>query len=57
MQEAFSNNRQGKRRMSRKEIETSKKNMKKVPIIEKKSQEYHKAEEVEAEQLLNKIKN
>lgn len=57
MQEVFSNNRQGKKRMSRKEIETSKKNMKKVPIIEKKSQEYHKAEEAEAEQLLNKIKN
>jgi hypothetical protein len=57
MQESYSNSRQSKRRMSRKEIEATKKNMKKVPIIQQKSQEYHKAEEQEAENLLNKIKN
>lgn len=57
MQESYSNSRQSKRRMSRKEIEATKKNMKKVPIIQQKSQEYHKAEEQEAENLLNKMKN
>lgn len=31
--------------------------MKKVPIIAQKSEEYHKTEEREAENLLNKIKN
>ncbi len=57
MQETYSNGKQGKRWISHKELEIIKKNMKKVPIIQKKSQEYHQIEEQEAENLLNKIKN
>ena len=57
MQETYSNGKQGKRWISHKEVETIKKNMKKVPVIQKKSQEYHEIEEQEAENLLNKIKN
>jgi hypothetical protein len=34
-----------------------KKNMKKVPIIQSKSDRYHLIEEQEAEQLLSKINN
>jgi len=34
-----------------------KKNMKKVPIIQSKSENYHLKEEIEAEKILNKINN
>lgn len=41
--------------LSKKEIENMKKNMKKVPIIQSKSDNYHLKEEIEAEKILNKI--
>lgn len=44
-----------KKRVDPKEIEKMKKNMKKVPIIEYKSDIYHLKEEQEAEKLLAKI--
>jgi hypothetical protein len=44
-----------KQHISKKEIETMKKNMKKVPIIETKADIYHLKEEKEAEKLLSKI--
>jgi len=44
-----------KKRVDPKEIEKMKKNMKKVPIIELKSDVYHLKEEQEAEKLLAKI--
>ncbi len=44
-----------KQHLSKKEIETMKKNMKKVPIIESKAAIYHLKEEQEAEKLLSKL--
>lgn len=44
-----------KQRISKKEIETMKKNMKKVPIIQSKANIYHIKEEIEADKLLSKI--
>lgn len=44
-----------KQHISPKDIEKMKKNMKKVPIIESKSDLYHLKEEKEAEKLLSKI--
>lgn len=44
-----------KKYISKKEIENMKKNMKKVPIINLKSDIYHKKEIEEAEQILEKI--
>lgn len=41
--------------LSKKEIENMKKNMKKVPIIQLKSDIYHKSEEVNAEKIINKV--
>lgn len=41
--------------ISKKEIENMKKNMKKVPIIQLKSDIYHKSEEVNAEKIINKV--
>jgi hypothetical protein len=41
--------------ISRKEIETMKKNMKKVPTIQLKSDVYHNKEAVEAEEILQNI--
>jgi len=43
--------------ISPQEIKKMKKNMKKVPIIQSKSDRYHLIEEQEAEQLLSKINN
>jgi len=43
--------------LSPQEIKKMKKNMKKVPIIQSKSDRYHLKEEQEAEQLLSKINN
>lgn len=43
--------------LSKKEIEKMKKNMKKVPIIQSKSDNYHIKEEIEAEKILEKIHN
>lgn len=37
---------------SRVEIENMKKNMKKVPIIQKIAEEYHKSEEIEADEFI-----
>lgn len=54
MQELYTN-RQGKRRISRKEKEVMKKNMQKVPIIQEKGKEYHQKEVQEAEKLLKDI--
>lgn len=41
-----------KKRISGREIENMKKNMKKVPIIQKKSQEYHILQEIEADEFI-----
>lgn len=43
------------KRLSRREIENMKKNMKKVPIIAAKSDIYHQKEEQEAEKLLSQL--
>lgn len=43
--------------LSKREIEKMKKNMKKVPIIQIKSDVYHDKEILEAEKLLSKIHN
>lgn len=43
-----------KKQISKKEIETMKNNMKKVPIIQKKSDEYHLKQEIEAEEFIKK---
>lgn len=45
------------RRMTRGQIEEMLKNMKKTGIINKKSNEYHKQEEKEAEDILKKIQD
>ncbi len=41
--------------LSRKTIETMKKNMKKIPIIATKAEKYHRKEQEEAEKLLLKL--
>lgn len=43
--------------MSKKQIDEMIKNMKKTGIINKKSQQYHKKEEHEAEDILKKLDN
>lgn len=43
------------KRMTRKQIEEMVNNMKKSWIINKKANEYHKKEEIEAEDILKKI--
>lgn len=45
----------GKRYISSSEIQKMKKNMRKVPIIQKKSEQYHEHEESEAERILRKL--
>lgn len=45
------------KRLSKREIEKMKKNMKKVPIIQIKSDIYHDKEVLEAEKLLSNIHN
>lgn len=45
----------GPRYVSRRELEKIKKNMKKVPEIQKKSNEYHKRQAEKAEEELNRI--
>lgn len=46
-----------KKKLSRREIENMKKNMKKVPIIKQKSDTYHDKEAEEAEKLLAQLAN
>lgn len=43
------------RKMSRKQIQEMLDNMKKSEIVNKKSKEYHKKEELEAEDILKKL--
>lgn len=43
------------RKMSQKQIREMVKNMKKSEIINKKSTEYHKKEEIEAEDIIKKL--
>lgn len=45
------------KRMSKKQIDEMIKNMKKTWIIKKKSNEYHKKEEIEAEDILRQIQD
>lgn len=56
MQELYSWNR-GVRRLSRSEIRKMKENMQKTPLIQKKSELYHRTEKEKAEQLLEHLEN
>lgn len=54
MQESYSWGR-SIRRLSRAEIKKMKENMQKTPLIQEKSEQYHKKESLEAEALLEKF--
>ena len=55
MQEWYSGGQYSQKRMTRKQIQQMVQNMKKSKIISEKSNQYHKKEEDEAENILNDI--
>lgn len=56
MQEWYSWGHYSQKRMTRRQVQQMVQNMKKSKIINEKSNQYHKKEEVEAENILNNIR-